>query len=113
MDNDDMSDDDNDSKLNLDKDDEDLSDSFDNPYTEMKSNKEDKVPRSPPGAPKIGPKKPPKIFDFLNSYFSLFGKHERSFDSSNSSDSSKVAKKKKKRVINISKILYRKSDGKF
>ena len=101
-----MSDDDNDSKLNLDKDDEDLSDSFDNPYTEMKSNKEDKVPRSPPGAPKIGPKKPPKIFDFLNSYFSLFGKHERSFDSSNSSDSSKVAKKKKKKELSTFQKSY-------
>ena len=86
---------DNDFKLNLDKDDEDYSDSSNNPYSENKSSG-DKAPRGPPGAPRIRPKKAPKFSDFLNPFISLFGKHDRSYDSSNSSDNSlNVAKKKK------------------
>ena len=91
---------DNDSKLNLDKDDEDESDSFSNPYKEMKSSGE-KAPRSPPGAPRIRPRKSPIFSDYLNPFFSLFGKHDRSFDSSNSSDSEELAKKKKIRELSI------------
>ena len=90
---DDMSED-SDSKLNLDKDDEDVIDFLNLGYTEMKSDG-DKAPKSPPGAPKINPIKSPKFSHFLNPYFSLFGKHDRSFSSSNSSDDEEEAKKKK------------------
>ena len=86
---------DNDFKLNLDKDDEDYSDSSNNPYSEMKS-AGDQAPRGPPGAPRIRPKKAPKFSDFLNPYLSLFGKHDRSYDSANSSDNSLNVPKKKK-----------------
>jgi hypothetical protein len=84
---------DNDFKLNLEKDDEDYSDSSNNPYSEMKSTG-DKAPRGPPGAPRICPRKAPKFSDFLNPYINLFGKHERSL--SNSSDDSLIVAKKKK-----------------
>ena len=84
---------DNDSKLNLDKDDEDDSDSLSNPY--KKSHPTDKTTKSPPWAPKISPRKPSKISEYL----SLFGKHDRSYDSSNSSDSVEVIKKKKPKEL--------------
>ena len=91
--NDDMSED-SDSKLNLDKDDEDDSDFLNLGYNEIKSIG-DRAPKSPPGAPKINPIKSPKFSDFLNPYFSLFGKHDRSFESSNSSIDEEETKKKK------------------
>ena len=61
----------------------------------------DRAPKSPPGAPRINPIKSPAFSDFINPYFSLFGKHDRSFDSSNSSDSEELAKKKKIRELSI------------
>ena len=91
--NDEMSEE-NDSKLNLDKDDDDLSDIMDNPYKESKPSG-DKAPKSPPWAPRIIPKKPPRFSDFLNPIFSLLGKHERSNEPSDSSDDEQEAKKKK------------------
>ena len=101
---DDMSED-NDSKLNLDKDDEDDSDFLNLRYTETKS-VGDKAPKSPPGAPKINPIKSPKFSDFLRPYFSLFGKHERSYDSSNSSDVEEEGKKKKIKELSAFQKSY-------
>ena len=76
-----------DTKLNLDKDDEDESDSIGHSSSKMKDI-EDKDKKSPPGAPRIYPKKPPYrtfLFEFSKRFI---GKHRRSFDSSNSSNSS-------------------------
>ena len=94
----------NDSKLNLDKDDEDFSDSFKNPYNEMNSSG-DKAPKSILDAPRIFPKKSPKFTEYLEK-FSLFGKHERSFDSSNSSDSGELVKKKKNKDLSVFQKSY-------
>ena len=103
MKNDEEMSEDNDSKLNLDKDDED-SDSLSNPYKELKSG--EKTPRLPPGAPRINPIKSPKFSDLMNPIFSLFGKHDRSFESSNSSDSEEIAKKKKMKELSIFQKSY-------
>ncbi len=100
--NNDMSED-NDSKLNLDKDDEDDSDSLSNPY--KKSHSKDKISSSPPGAPRISPRKPSKFSEYLG----LLGKHDRSFESSNSSDSMEIVKKKKQKELTSFQLTIIKS----
>ena len=100
--NNDMSED-NDSKLNLDKDDEDDSDSLSNPYKKLHS--KDKISSSPPGAPRIAPRKPSKFSEYLG----LLGKHDRSFESSNSSDSMEIVKKKKQKELTSFQLTIIKS----
>ena len=96
----------NDSKLNLDKDDEDLSDSIEK---EVESTG-DKAPKSPSWAPRIHPKKSPKFSDFLNPFFSLLGKHERDFDSEESSDGEQREKKKKIKELTTFQKSYIQSE---
>ncbi len=102
-----------DTKLNLDKDDEDESDSIGHSSSKMKDI-EDKDKKSPPGAPRIYPKKPPYrtfLFEFSKRFI---GKHRRSFDSSNSSNSSnssidivrETGKKRKLREMTTFQKLY-------
>ena len=95
--NNDMSEED-DSKLNKDKEASDDSDSMSNPYKEKHSS-DKKTSKSPPGAPRITPRKHLDLFGKL----CLKGKHDRSFDSSYSSDSFEMNKKKKKELTAFQK----------
>ena len=104
--NDDMSEDDNDSKLNLDKDDEDDSDSNNNPYPKTNTSG-DKAPRSPPSAPRITPRKILSTFhDFCKPYMRLFRKRIRNLNSSDHSDSEEEIKKKKAKELTIFQKSY-------
>ena len=102
-----------DTRLNLDKDDEDESDSIGHSYAKMRDI-DSKEKTSPPGAPRIYPRKPAYrsfLFDYSKR---IFGKHHRSFDSSNSSNSSNSSidierepgKKKKTKELTLFQKSY-------
>ena len=102
--NDDMSEEQND-KLNLDKDDEDDSVSNINPCKEMKSAVY-KGPKCPQFSPKIARKILSTFNEYLSPFLRIYAKHKREDDSSDSSDSDEERKKKKVKELSIFQKSY-------